>query len=451
MTDLVLARTCLLNPVEKHWSNYPPLGLGYLASSARINGLSVEIVDGKLEGHLSPEQTAERIIAYKPKYVGFTAMTVEVSTVNKIAKLLKSSQINPLIIIGGAHANALPEKTLEESGDIDFVIAGEGETSLVDLIRADKGFNQIPGLYWREDGTIKNSIPPQYNENPATTPFPAWDIFPRTDIYPVMTERGCPFNCVFCSHNMSKKVRRRPVENVMEEIEWVYENFKPSEIYFEDETFGLQPEHTMELLARLVEFNRHAGLKFKAQTRVDRVNEPMIEMMKRAGFEYLELGVETGDTEVLSRCGKGIDLKQVEKAVQIVRKVGMKIWFKFIIGLPGETRESVRRTINFAVKHNPDRLSVATIVAYPGSDIYKWANEGKHGYKLLTKDWSSYDKYLSDSLELENLSSRTMRQLQMQMYLEVYLRNLRFVDLMKMFIKNFSMSKYMLKQMLPKK
>jgi len=98
------------------------------------------------------------------------------------------------------------------------------------------------------------------------------------------------------------------------------------------------------------------------------------------------------------------------------------------------------------VKHNPDRLSVATIVAYPGSDIYRWALEGKNGYKLLTSDWSDYDKYLSDSIELENMSSRMMRLLQIQMYLEVYLRNRRFLELFRLFFKEFTLLKYMIKQ-----
>lgn len=450
MADLVLVRSCFSNPAEKHWVRYPPLGLAYLASSSRHHGISVEIVDGKLEGHISPEQTAERIISHNPKYVGITAMTVEYPTAKQIARIIKNSKTNPLIIIGGPHANALSERTLKESPEFDFVIAGEGETSLVNLIRADREHEQIPGLFRRDkDGIIRNSTPPQYEEDPANLPFPAWDILPRTDIYPVMTERGCPFNCVFCSHNMSRMVRRRPVEHVMDEIKWIYDSFKPSEIHFEDETFGLNPEHTIRLLDSLIAFNNTAKLKFKAQTRVDRVNEPMIERMKQAGFEYLELGVESGDPEVLERSGKGIDLEQVERAVEIVRKVGMKVWFKLIIGLPGETRETIRRSIDFAVKHNPERLSVATIVAYPGSDIYRWALEGKYGYKLITDDWGNYDKYLSSSLELENLSSRALRRFQIQTYLEVYLRNLRFLELVKLFIREFSLLKYVLRQMIP--
>jgi radical SAM superfamily enzyme YgiQ (UPF0313 family) len=165
---------------------------------------------------------------------------------------------------------------------------------------------------------------------------------------------------------------------------------------------------------------------------VDCVSERMLRMMKDAGFKYLELGVESGDPDVLSRSGKGVNLEQIKKAVKIAKREGIKIWCKFIIGLPGETKETVRKTINTSVKLNPHRISVATIVAYPGCKIYEWAMENKNGYRLLSTDWNRFDKYLSSSLELESLSHSTMRRFQYQMYLETYIRNFRLLELLRM-------------------
>jgi radical SAM superfamily enzyme YgiQ (UPF0313 family) len=145
--------------------------------------------------------------------------------------------------------------------------------------------------------------------------------------------------------------------------------------------------------------------------------------------------VESGDPEVLQRSGKAITCDQVEKAVKLVKAAKIDHRLYFILGLPGETKASIRRTIDFAVKLNPNMLSVALIVPYPGTQIYQWALEGKNGYRLLSKDFRQFDKYLGASLELENLSFITLRRLQAQMYLEFYLRNLRFGELAKLLYK----------------
>jgi radical SAM superfamily enzyme YgiQ (UPF0313 family) len=225
----------------------------------------------------------------------------------------------------------------------------------------------------------------------------------------------------------------------MGEIEWLHKNFAPKEIYFEDETFGLHKELSEELLRKLIKFNHQAGICFKAQTRVDYVSTSMMRLMRNAGFKYVELGVESGDAGVLASSGKGINLEQIEKAITILKEQGIKIWLNLIIGLPGETRHTVRNTIDLAVKINPERLSVAVITAYPGSKVFEWACEQKNGYRLISKDWSQFDKYLSASVELEHLSYRTMRRLQIQTYLETYLRNLRLMDLTKMLWENRSL------------
>jgi radical SAM superfamily enzyme YgiQ (UPF0313 family) len=158
--------------------------------------------------------------------------------------------------------------------------------------------------------------------------------------------------------------------------------------------------------------------------------------MKSAGFEFVELGVESGDPGVIARSGKDLDLALLESAVTLAKRVGLKVWLKFILGLPGETARSVRHTIDLAVALNPDRLSVATIVPYPGSQVYEWARAGEGGYRLLSSDWRHFDKYRGRCLELEGISYRTLRRLQAQMYVETYLRNGRVGELGRMVWQN---------------
>jgi len=353
---------------------------------------------------------------------------------------MKEADRGLMTLLGGPHASALPLDTLNDGHAFDCVVSGEAEEILPELLCTEKhaiARSGLPGVYvMQADGSISGSGRASLEQDLTEIPLPAWDLFPRVRTYPLLSERGCPYRCVFCSRNMTQRVRTRPVDHVMEEIEWLHRDFAPEAIYFEDETFGLNQNRTEELLVKLAEFNRHAGIVFKAQTRVDRVTAPMMRRMKEAGFRYVELGVESGDPQVLARSGKGTTVEQAELAVRIAREAGIGIWANFIIGLPGETKESVRNSIDLAVKMNPDRLSVAIIVAYPGCEIYDWALTGENGYRLLSKDWGRFDKYLASSLELENLRYRTMRRLQFQMYLETYLRNLRFGALSRLLWKS---------------
>jgi anaerobic magnesium-protoporphyrin IX monomethyl ester cyclase len=440
--DLVLARPGADLSAEDHWGKNMPLGIGYLASAARNAGLKVAVVDGKSRGHRSIDQTAREIQTQNPRVVGLSALTNDYLKAKKIAEILKYSSNPPAIVFGGAHVNALPESSLTESPEIDYIITGEAESSLVNLVKniiSDSNPANVPGLYVRGiDNSVSCVTPPRFDHNISDLAFPAWDLFPRSNIYPVMAERGCPYNCVFCCNNMSRRVRYRPISHIIEELKWLHRDYSPEWIYFEDETFGLSQKRTEELVSEIVEFNRNKNIRFKAQTRADCVSEPLIRLMKKAGFKYLEIGAESGSQAILDNSGKSIKIEQIENAVEIMKKVGIKVWLKFIVGLRGETIDTFMSTIRLATKLNADRISVAIIVAYPGSQIYDWAKQGKMGYRFISEEWDKFDKYLTASVELDNLSYPTMRKLQLRMYLETYLKNYRIVDLSRLVWNNRS-------------
>jgi radical SAM superfamily enzyme YgiQ (UPF0313 family) len=442
MADVVLVRPGMTRKQEAHWSRVPPLGLGYLAAATRRKGITTAVVDGKLEGHQTAEATAKAIIAHNPAIVGLSILTSEYGMAAKIANILKKEDPQFIIMVGGAHVSALPEISLKHCQSLDYAFAGEAEIAfpqaVATLLRADPHI-EFDGIYKRTD-TGEVSGPPTRCQLPDVDllPFPAWDLFPRTPIYPILTERGCPYQCVFCSHNLSNKVRSRSVDQVMDEIAWLNDNFSPKWIYIEDETFGLKRERTFDFLEKLARYNSHGRLRFKAQTRIDRISEPFLKLMKAAGFERLEIGIESGDPDVLAKSGKGISPDEIEPAVKLIKASGIKAWLNFIIGLPGETRGSVKNSIRLAARLNPNRLSVAIIVAYPGSQIFEWARRGMNGYRLISTDWGRFDKYLDSSVELDSMSYRTMRKFQLQMYFETYIRNHRFGDLFRLIWKNRS-------------
>jgi anaerobic magnesium-protoporphyrin IX monomethyl ester cyclase len=437
MVDLVLSRPPSFDAAERHWSDTAPLGPAYLLAVARSEGLSVAAVDGRLERHDSIEETAEKILSKGAKVVGISALTVEFSRASALAGYLKRAPEPPFVVLGGPHANAIPRRAIEEGTPFDMVVAGEGESVLPRIVRAvleGRPVPNEPGIYQRDAaGTGRGEGRAELDNGVAGLPFPAWDLFRRLDTYPIISERGCPYTCVFCSRNLGKRMHYRPLDHVMEELEWLHASFAPREIYFEDETFGLVEDRTADLLDRMERFNRDKHLFFKAQTRVDRVTLERAQRMRKAGFGYVELGVESGDDDVLEQAQKGTSTQQVLACVRDLKSAGIKVWANFVIGLPGETRRTVRNSMRLAVEINPHRLSVAIITAYPGTEVYEWALAGKRGYRLLSTDWDDYDKYLSPSVELERLPYATMRRLQLQMYLETYARNGRFRELASMF------------------
>ncbi len=436
MTDLVLVRPPVRSDAERHWAAVPPLGLGYLAAAAQAGGWRVRVIDAKLAGHRSIAETTAAIRACDPAMVGLSALTVEYPLAIELARELKRPPAVACVILGGAHANALPAQSLEECEAFDIVVAGEAEVALVEILTAVRSGRTpvpAPGVYVRGPDGRARGVGRTPQVDVAGLPQPAWHLFPRATAYPLMASRGCPYACVFCSHNLERRVRYRPVEAVLAEVEWLHREFHAAQIYFEDETFGLRRAETEQLLEGLIRFNQTAGVEFKAQTRVDVANVKLFRRMRQAGFRYCELGLESGDAEVLRRSGKGANPEQAVAAVRAAREAGLKVWANFIVGLPGETRTSIRNSIDLAVRLNPERLSVAKIVAYPGSQVHTWAVRGENGYHLTGGDWNQFDKYVGTGrLEIEGLSAATLRRLQARFYLEMYLRNRRFGDLLRL-------------------
>ena len=438
-------RIALINPpprgeLEKHWATSPLLGIAYIAASLRANGHDVFVLDGKLNG-LKVEALIAQVVSMKPDLVGITCMTVEYPLAVQIALGIRSACTVPMVI-GGAHVNAVRGAALEECAAIDFACIGEGEHLVVELAAALQiggDMSVIRGLARRVGGVVVYNAARDYHNNYDSLTFPAWDLFTVADDIPLLTHRGCPFECNFCGHNSGFKPRYRSPENVLDEIEYVVKRFRPKNIRFEDETFGLNLARTRRILDGIVERGLQSKVSFSAQTRVDRTDRDFIRRLKRCNFKWLEIGVESGSPEILRRMGKGITLEQVERAVEHAKAEGLRIWCKFILGHPHETRRDMMSTAAFIARINPDRLSVSLMTPYPGTPIFDMAVRGEGGYRLLSDDWETFDKYASGALELRDVSLTQLKALQLYCYLNMYLRNLRVYDLMSLASQNLSL------------
>jgi len=430
----------LINPppaseFDKHWARFPVLGLAYLTSSLRDAGHEVLLLDGKL-AKMSISDIVDRTLEFDAGFVGITCMTVEFPTLVSIAMAIKSRSDIP-IIAGGAHINAVKSQVLEECNAIDFACVGEGEYLIREFALAlDTGTDpsNIKGLIYRSNNAITGVCKVEftgertYPKDYDLLPFPAWEMFNVGEQIPILTHRGCPFHCTFCGHNSGFKARFRTPENVIKEIERDILLFNPKIIRFEDETFGLDIKRTKRIISLIMEKGLHKNVRFSAQTRVDKIDIEFVEMMKNANFETLELGVESGNPEVLEKIKKKITLDQVERAVTMSKSMGLKVWCKFILGHPDETLDTIKDTMRFISKLNPDQLSVSIMTPFPGTPIHDMALKGEGGYIMKNHDWKNYDKYSTGVLELESVSLGQLKLYQILCYARLYLFNLRFKD-----------------------
>lgn len=439
--NITLVNTHLTSKSDKFWTRGPLLSLGYLAASLLEKRHRVSAIDGKIEG-LSAQGIVDKINKDVPDLVGITAMTLEIYRAVEIAAMIKKSLPDTPVIIGGAHANALPRQTLEIFNDFDFLIYGQGEETLCELAEewaSGGGYANIAGLVYRENGVVRQNPPRIIKSNLAKLPLPAWHLFPSSDILPLQGERGCPFTCVFCSHNMGKKIRSRPPEHIVEEIEYDIERFKPKFIAFNDETFGLNGKKTVELLHLMIERGLGKKVRFGAQTRVDLVDGNFYRLMKEAGFWSVSFGIESGNQEVLNAIGKNITLSMAEDAIKLARKAGLKVLCFFILGNPNETVKSINDTIKFAIKAKPHRASFSLMVPYPGTQVYEWAKKGEMGYRLISDNWALFDKYSGGVLELEAVSIRRLKFYQFKAFLLTNLFNMNLSFVFRMMLKFYSL------------
>jgi len=412
---------------------YPHLGLGYIAAGLEQKGFhDLKVVDAKL-ARKNTDTALLELASFQPDIVGITAMTHEIIQASKFADKVKGLLPHCIITVGGVHVSVLPQQTLEEFSSFDYGIINEGEKSfplLVETLSKEGELDKVANLVYRNNGTVQVNPVSDWIHDLDVIPFPAWNHFPPAMEYPVLSARGCPFQCNFCNPN-GRKIRERTPENVMEEIEWVLSTYKPEQISMYDETFGVNRKRVFKLLDLMMSHDVPQRVKWFATTRVNIATEELLRTMKEAGAFRVGFGVETGNREILKRSQKNIDLNRAEELVAFAKKCGLETEVYFILGHPYETLETINDTINFAVKLNGDLTSFGIMVPYPGTKIYEMAKRGEAGYRLIAGSWNDYNKQLGNALEFTNIPRKKIERLQMFAYIKVFLKNHRYLDFLK--------------------
>jgi radical SAM superfamily enzyme YgiQ (UPF0313 family) len=384
-------RTLLINPPYP-FLEFPiiPMGLLYLAAVLEKNDYEVDVLD-ILVSRYTKDKIKRKLEQYQPDIVGVTAVTMNYNTASDILKYCKSVNPDLTTLIGGPHVTFAAEETLNEAPWIDIVVMGEGEETILDIVGGKK-LEQISGIAFRSEGV---QITPQRAliEDLDELPLPARHLFPISRYHALashcslITGRGCPFNCIFCvgSKMGGRRARFRNPKLVVDEIE-VGLSYGFDEVNFEDDLFTYNHRHLNAICDEIIA--RGLDLKWSVFARVDTVNPVVLKKLREAGCEWLCYGIESGNQEILDTVKKKITLDMIRESVQMAKDAGVNVLASFILGLPGETKETLKQTADFAQELDT-YYGFHVLAPFPGTEVREMADE--YGLDILTSDWSKYD------------------------------------------------------------
>lgn len=383
-------KIALINPRNESCSSFlPPLGVLYIGAVLEKEGFYIRIFD------ITPsneQQKIKEIVDFRPDIVGVSIVTVHVERAKQVISTLKR-YLKFTLIIGGVHCTALPEESLDFF-EADCVVIGEGEYTMKELC-SRKSFCDVKGIAYRKNGSIIKTGPREPIDLLDELPFPARRLidfekylFPPGTIRgywserctSVMTSRGCPFQCIWCGTQtiFGHKVRRRSVDNVIKEIEFLQKNYKIDSIWFVDDTFTLDRKWVVEFCNKLIDGN--IRLKWGAQAHVTTIDAELLSLMRKAGLVQIDFGVESGSDKVLRALKKGSTVQAIKKAFYITKKAGVRRMASFMFGNPEETEEDVKMTFRLAKEIKPDFVSTFYLTPFPGTELMEMAKS--HGWLL---------------------------------------------------------------------
>ena len=417
-------------------SNFPPPGLAYLAGYARAKGYSVKVIDCNIEAPTveSFQKFFEKEYVQNfsfIKVIGLTAMTCTIKKAYKIVQICKEYYPESTIIFGGVHATFVTGEVINNPL-VDLVVVGEGELTLAELLEGKK-IDKIRGIVFKKRLNqnlyqVVANPPRERITDLSSLPMPAYDLFPVLKYKPakgsykklpamnMMTSRGCPGQCTFCSKTLGNKLVFKPAEKIFGEIQYLIKNYGIREILFYDDTFTVYSDNVIKLCDLIIENKFNIG--WTCFARVDFVNQKMLEKMKKAGCHQIMYGVENIDATVLKNINKNINLEQVAKAVKWTKKAGIECRLAFMVGSPGDNEEIIKKNIEFVNKLNPDLLVVNITTPFPGTKMFNWAEEKK---LILTHNWDDYT-LTKPVMKLENLTAEQIQNLYKLMYRSFYFR-----------------------------
>jgi radical SAM superfamily enzyme YgiQ (UPF0313 family) len=418
--------------VKEGGGRQAPLGICYIAAVLEKNGINVSVIDAEAES-LSYEQVIQRMERFKTNFVGITSTTVAFHRALELAKLIKEEKKDLFVLIGGPHISSIPMHAMAFDC-FDAAVYGEGEYTTLDVVNAvkdGKSIKNIPGVVYRENGEVKLSERREYIEDLDELPYPARHLLPDKNLYnpppmnylkrpvlSVVTSRGCPNQCIFCDKAVfGNRFRFHSAKRIVDEIEFLIKEFGAKEISIVDDTFTVNKDRVFEFCRLMRE--RKVKIHWNARISENTVTKEMLVEMKEAGCWYLEIGVETGNLEVMKFIRKGTTLEKIREIVTWADKLGMVVKGFFIIGHEIDTEDTLKDTINFAKSIPLTDVVVTIMTPFPNTEAYNVAE--KYGKFIHKQDYSKFNAWEVVYVG-NNLTEDKLKYYWKKMYKDFYFR-----------------------------
>jgi radical SAM superfamily enzyme YgiQ (UPF0313 family) len=413
---------------------FPSLALAGLAAWVRQHGFPVQLIDLHVE-NIYPVDAADRVREFDPQIVALTSKTLGWPAVIEIAQMVRQAAPKAIVVVGGPHMSIYARESL--SWDcFDIAVVGDGEETFLDIcerVEAGAGVSElqdIPGTACRAaDGEVLQHPPRPVPKDINQYPMTAWDLIPVRDYHcltllkpfaTMVTTRGCPWHCGYCSQVYSEKLRFRSVELVVDEMEHLERTYGVREIVFFDETFTIGKKR-MKHFAEEVQ-RRGLKVKFNIRARVDTVDREVVRELKKAGLRSIHMGVEAGTDRVLKIMNKQITREQTEAAFRICREEGIDTRGYFMVGYYDATHDDVEDMIRFASGLGLDWASFSVATALPATDLYRIAQERGYVDGDFWKQYTIDGGGLIPQLETETFTAEQLRAYRTKAYMNFYLR-----------------------------
>lgn len=385
-----MAKILLLSPpyidlygqLEAAAGKYFPLGLGYIASYLQCYGKhEVQMYEPEAQG-LSSADIMRIITSFKPDVIGLTCATPNFHRAIDLARLVRKHS-SARVVLGGVHASALPTFIMETYSDIlDCVVIAEGEATMLEVVTAFESstrLDNIKGIVFNRGGKAVITPPRLLIDDLDSLPFPARDLIPQSLFYPnmhnarhencfsILTSRGCPYNCSFCASRVvsGKKYRVHSSEYVLEEMTLLKKKYHAQQLLITDDTFTIDHSRLEKICRGMID--RKLNLEWFCFSQVNVVNREILAMMKKAGCYSIGFGIESADEEMLKQMGKSIKPEEAVETVRLANELGFKTQAFYVLGMSGETREQMEKTIEFASRVESTLAFFNMLVPYPGT------------------------------------------------------------------------------------
>ncbi|MBF0550971.1 MAG: radical SAM protein [Deltaproteobacteria bacterium] len=398
-----------------------PFFLAYATALLEREGFEVLLVDG-IAADLSDEEFVNRCVDFNPQLILLEVSTPSINQDLAITQKIKN-RLNVPVAYAGPHHWMYEPSFLEQHPLVDYVLVGEYEFTLLELVqklsqgqepqgllgiirRTPQGIEVNPRRPLVEDLDLfpwpaRHQLPMmKYNDTPGGIPAPSLQMW---------ASRGCPYHCVFCAWPQimygGHKYRVRSPEDVVNEIAWCLQAYDFKSIYFDDDTFNIGKSRILKIAALMKE--KGINRPWAIMARADLMDEQTLKELKEAGLVALKYGVESGDQAVLDQSGKGLNLSVVKNVVKITKELGIKLHLTFSFGLPGENADSIKKTIQQALTLDPDSLQFSITTPFPGSAYFEILDQAG---ALIHKDWEKYDGYNRAVFNSPDCSAKMLEQ-----------------------------------------